>query len=225
MILFAVQGYAQRERHESRRGHRTEQRSENPRYRQNRPPRREYTAPQRNTPSRQSGYGSRYDTPHRQDYRRAPSDRYYRPPQPHHRPAPPAYYHRPVPVYRHHHDYYHHRHHCYFDDWYWYSWGGYRNRFICHRHYHNRYFDSMLGYYIWGALTAPTRLDIGNMTFTRYDGMLQIRIGNQYTNLDLYISRSIVYKVGYTTVNVSVGNGYASILFYDEYGNQASYTL
>lgn len=83
----------------------------------------------------------------------------------------------------------------------------------------------MLGYYIWGALTAPTRLDIGNMTFTRYDGMLQIRIGNQYTNLDLYISRSIVYKVGYTTVNVSAGNGYASILFYDEYGNQASYTL
>lgn len=83
----------------------------------------------------------------------------------------------------------------------------------------------MLGYYIWGALNAPTRLDIGNMTFTRCNNTLQIRIGNQYTNLDLYMNQNIEYKVGYTTVNVNVGNGFAAITFYDEYGNQALYNL
>lgn len=83
----------------------------------------------------------------------------------------------------------------------------------------------MLGYYIWGALNAPTRLDIGNMSFTRYNGALQIRIGNQYTNLDLYVNQNIVYEVGHTTVNVNAGNGFAVISFYDEYGNQASYSL
>ncbi len=221
MMLFAVQGYAQRERSESRRGHRTEQRSGYRHGENNRPSRRPQSVSPRHNPPQRSGYSRQREAPrHNGSY-----DRNYRHPQRYHRPAPPVYYHRPAPVYRHHHSYYHHSHQCYFNDWYWYTWGGYRNRFICHRHYHNRFFDSMLGYYIWGAMNAPTRLDIGNMSFTRYNGMLQIRIGNQYTNLDLYVNQNIVYNVGYTSVDVSVGNGCALIRFYDEYGNQASYSL
>lgn len=217
MMLFAVQGYAQRERSEGRRGHRTEQRSG---YRQgdnNRPSRRPQSVSQRRSSPQHSGYSRQRETPYR--------DRNYVSPERDRRPAPPVYHSRPAPVYRHHHSYYHHRHHCYFNDWYWYSWGGYRNRFICHKRYYNRFFDSMLGYYIWGALNAPTRLDIGNMSFTRYNSALQIRIGNQYTNLDLYVNQNIVYEVGHTTVNVNAGNGFAVISFYDEYGNQASYSL
>lgn len=210
MMLFAVQGYAQRERHESRRGYRTEQSKGHSRQGvEKRQTRKFQTTPQRNaTPNYQEQYKGMYRAPRQ----------YYRSP-------PPVYYYRPAPVYRHHHNYYHHRYHCSFNDWYWYNWGGYANRFICHQYYRNRYFDSMLGYYIWGTMNAPTRLSIGNMTFMRYNNTLQIRIGNQYTNLDLYLNQNIVYKIGHTSVNVTVGNGYATICFYDEYGNQASYTM
>ncbi|MCM1324417.1 MAG: hypothetical protein NC218_09835 [Acetobacter sp.] len=196
MMLFAVQGYAQRERREGRHGQRTE-------YTRQGIERRQVHRPQR--------YGSKtYDRRYRSP------QQYYAPPRYHHHPAP--HHHRPVPRYYHH-------HYCAFDNWYWYSWGGYHNRYICHRHYRNRYFDSMLGYYLWGALNAPTRLDIGNMTLTRYNNTLKIQIGNQISYLDLYRSQNVVYKVGYTTVNITTGSGYTSIHFYDEYGNEASYTL
>ena len=143
--------------------------------------------------------------------------------RPHMAPPPP---HRPWrPIFSHHHSYWHHRHYCYFDNWYWYNWGGYRHRFICHRLYHNRFFDSLLGYYVWGALTAPTRLDIGNMSFTRYSNRLKIQVGSNISYLDLYRSQTISYTVGYTSVEVTTGNGSALVYFYDEYGNEASYRL
>jgi hypothetical protein len=146
---------------------------------------------------------------------------------PHHRPAPPSHHHYGAyrPTFHHHHAHYHHHHNCIFDRWSWYSWQGYHNRFIRHGYYHNRYFDNMLGYYLWGSLNAPTRLDIGNMTFTRYNSTLKIRIGNDYSYLDLYRYQRIVYNVGYTTVEVTTSSGYATIYFYDEYGNTATYRL
>jgi len=147
---------------------------------------------------------------------------------PHHRPTPPPSHHHYGgyrPTFHHHHAHYHHHHNCIFDRWSWYSWGGYHNRFIRHGYYHNRYFDNMLGYYLWGSLNAPTRLDIGNMTFTRYNSTLKIRIGNDYSYLDLYRYQRIVYNVGYTTVEVTTSSGYATIYFYDEYGNTATYRL
>ncbi len=83
----------------------------------------------------------------------------------------------------------------------------------------------MLGYYLWGALNAPTRLDIGNMSFVRSGSRLQIQIGNSVSYLDLYVGQTIGYTVGNTLVNVTTGNGTAVIRFYDEFGNDAVYNL
>lgn len=302
MVLFAVEGYAQRERGSSRGSGRGQARIERPRsssvtrrsapvarYRQpsrsvttrsySRPrsvttsPRPTYRTPSRNngsvgvrspgnssyrssngrtvirretSPRRIEGtsrgsYASRSErlrtqTPgerrveprrdngrYRSPARRPDAPRYRSPARRHIAPPPP---HRPWrPVFGHHHSYWHHRHHCYFNDWYWYSWGGYRHRFICHRLYHNRFFDSLLGYYLWGTLTAPTRLDIGNMSFTRYGNSLKIQAGSSVSYLDLYRHQTVSYTVNYTTVDVTTGNGSALIYFYDEYGNEATYRL
>lgn len=85
----------------------------------------------------------------------------------------------------------------------------------------------MLGYYLWGTLNAPTRLDIGNMSFVRSGSRLKIQIGNSVSYLDLYAGQTISYVVNRigTSVNVTVGGGHAIIRFYDEYGNDAVYTL
>ncbi len=261
MMLFAVQGYAQREGNRGRgQGqHRTEQRTSHARpggqTRQSREVQgnhRKQSTPRREVSNQRDGQRSSHARPggqtrqsrevqghHRQQttpqrevsnqrgkQNRSHDRGHYTPPRhnppTHSRPTPPPP--RPKPVYRHHHSYHHH-HHCTFNDWYWYSWGGYRNRFICHRHYHNRFFDSLLGYYLWGTLTAPTRLDIGNMTFTRHGDMLKIQNGNSCSYLELYRIQSVTYNVGYTTVHISTGSGYASIHFYDEYGNEAVYSL
>ena len=149
----------------------------------------------------------------------------HRPPAPRrgHMPPPP---HRPWrPVFGHHHGYLHHHHHCYFNSWYWYTWGGYHNRFICHRLYHNRFFDSLLGYYIWGAINAPTKLEIGNMILTRYNNTLKVQVGNSVSYLDLYRYQTVSYLAGYTSIDVTTGNGSALVRFYDDYGNEATYRL
>ena len=127
--------------------------------------------------------------------------------------------------YHHHHNYHHHHHHCIFDSWAWYTWGGYTNRFIRHNHYHNRYFDSMLGYYLWDSFDAPTRIDIGSMSFTRYQSKLKITIGNNVSYLSLYQYQKVTYQVENTYVEVTVNSGYATLYFYDEYGNSATYRL
>lgn len=231
MMCLAVQGYAQG-RQEHQRGQRTEQRRE---YRNGerrsgysrsggaRGRNRESTAPALNSQrshdsyrdhsSRRNNYENR-----RHQSRPTPPPRNYRPSH-HYRPTPPP------PRYHHHHSYYHHHHHCYFDDWYWFNWGGYRNRFICHRHYPNRFFDSMLGYYLWGALNAPTRLDIGSLSLTRYNNLLKLQVGTQCSYMDLYAPQTAQYQVEQTIVSISTGNGYAIVRFYDEYGNEAVYSL
>ena len=129
------------------------------------------------------------------------------------------------PVYRHHEKHYHHSYRCIFDNWYWYSWHGYNNRFICHSYYNNRFFDSLLGYYLWGSLETPDRIDLGDLSITRQRGRLKIFTGRNTTYLDLYHHKEIIYKVGYTTVKISTSNGHASIYIYDEYGNTAKYWL
>ncbi len=158
--------------------------------------------------------------------RHAPAPSRHAGPAPRRRLPPPPPPHRPWrPIFHHHHGYLHHHYHCLFDNWYWYTWGGYHNRFICHRLYHNRFFDSLLGYYIWGALDAPTRLDIGNMTLTRYNSTLKVQIGTSVSYLDLYRSQTAIYRSGYTSIEVATGNGSALVRFYDEYGNEATYRL
>lgn len=233
MMLFAVQGYAQRERNERSSSRRTttstrvESRSSHSSSRQERTAVcSSRTTPERTQVTRSNNERVRQAAPQgrRQQGNVAPrhETRSYQPEPPRHRPAPR----RPAPVFRHHHGYYHHHYHCAFDNWRWYSWGGYHNRFICHRLYHNRFFDSLLGYYLWGALDAPTRIDIGNITFTRYNNALRVRIGNNYcSDLDLYRYQRVQYTSGYTTINVSTGGGVATIRLYDEYGNDAVYYL
>ena len=144
-----------------------------------------------------------------------------------HHVAPPAPSHHGNhwrPTYHHHHNYHHHHHHCIFDSWSWYAWRGYSQRFIRHNVY-NRYFDSMLGYYLWDSFDAPTRIDIGSMSFTRYQRSLKITIGNNISYLDLYQYYKVTYQVGTTYVQVIVDGGYANIYLYDEYGNSATYRL
>lgn len=226
MMLFAVQGYAQREsgnrRSTTERGHSA------------RPQQRNYgTQPSRSNYRSQGQPSQRTERSQqpvrRESYRQPPArNKGYHPPQGRtgYHPAPPP---PPVrhwrPQYRHHYRYSHHPYTCLFNDWYWYSWGGYHNRFIRHRHYLNRFFDSMLGYYLWGTMNAPTRLDIGNMSFTRYNNLLKIQIGNEYVYINVYEPQQRSYSIGYTTVNITTGSGWATIRFYDEYGNEAIYRL
>lgn len=158
--------------------------------------------------------------------RHAPAPSRHVGPAPRRHLPPPPPPHRPWrPVFHHHHSYMHHLYHCVFDRWYWYTWGGYHNRFICHSLYRNRFFDNLLGYYIWGALDAPTRLDIGDMILTRYNSTLKVQIGASVSYLDLYRYQTATYRSGYTYIEVSTGNGSALVRFYDEYGNEATYRL
>lgn len=86
-------------------------------------------------------------------------------------------------------------------------------------------FDSLLGYYIWGAINAPTKLEIGNMILTRYNNTLKVQVGNSVSYLDLYRYQTVSYLAGYTSIEVTTGNGSALVRFYDDYGNEATYRL
>jgi hypothetical protein len=119
---------------------------------------------------------------------------------------------------------YHHPHPCYFDSWYWYTWGGYERRFICHSRY-QRYFDSVLGYYLWGSMTAPTRIDLGKLSLTRYQNNLKVSIEGQTSYLNLYKNQTVKYQADNTLLDVTTGNGVAIIHFYDGSGNEATYKI
>ncbi len=232
MLLTAVQGYAQERRSTGRAsggGQRTER----------------VSRPQ--TPSRQQSYNrSRGDVgrssgtrvqpsgserrgvatqPRVQNNSRsqAPRNGYgSRAPRPNHYSAP---HHNHRPVYHHHHSYHHHHHRCIFDNWSWYYWGGYSNRFIRHAYYHNRYFDSLLGYYLLGAFDRPTSLQIGDLNIVRRSSNIKISTQRETSYLDLYRYQQLVYRVGNTTVEITTNYGYATVYFYDEYGNTATYRL
>lgn len=221
MGFFAVQGYAQRERN-GRQSHRVEQS-------------RHRSFSGRASCCASSRRSARFDNhkryhqaPQRRDWtreRRHYSAPYHRPPARHHYGyGPPAY--RPWrPIFYHHHGFRHYHHHCRFDNWYWYRWGGYHNRFICHRLYQNRFFDSLLGYYIWGTIDSPTKLEIGDIILTKYNNRLKVQNGSSVAYLDLYRSQRVSYDAGNTSIEVTTGNGYALIRFYDDYGNEATYRL
>lgn len=141
--------------------------------------------------------------------------------------TPSSYHHHGGyrPTYNHHRSYHHHPHRCIFDNWNWYYWGGYNNRFIRHAYYHNRFFDSMLGYYLWGAFDRPTRIEIGDLSIIRRHSDLKISTGYETTYLDLHRYHRVVYRIGHTRVEITTTQGYANIYIYDEYGNTATYRL
>ena len=237
MMFFAVQGYAQRsggrnggERQSVTRSHTPSSRSS---VRREAAPRREQARPQSNV-TRSSGNQSaqrRENNVRQEPARRVNSQR--REPAKrenvrHNQHPPRRDYHspHPKPSFDHNRLHHHHTHHCDFSRWEWYIWGSYNNRFIRHMHYHNRFFDSLLGYYIWGSIDNPEKIEIGNMSFTRHYDELEIRIGNKCTYLDLYRCATISYTVDYyTTIKVVTSNGRATIYFEDDYGNTAIYRL
>ena len=180
------------------------------------------SAPPRSNAPRQNGTVTRSAPP------RSTAPRHEAPR--HNRPTPP-----PPPRHHsghnhHHHGYlshghHHHHHHCIWDSWRYYSYGGYHNRFICHSYYRDRYFDSLLGYYLYGSFDRPTRLEIGGLSLEKYNGQLQIRNGSSYSYMSLWQNQSVSYTSSYTTVSITTGNGQAIIYFYDSYGNEATYVL
>ena len=140
MGLFAVQGYAQREngRNQSHRVERSSNRSMSSVHSLRSSPSRNFSANQNSRSYRHSDVGDRgvrHYAPGRPnvDRNRPGALRYQRPPSGyHHRHMPPPPSHSWRPIFHHHHGFRHYHHHCYFNDWYWYRWGGYYNRFICH---------------------------------------------------------------------------------------------
>lgn len=122
----------------------------------------------------------------------------------------------------------HHYHRPYYGYYYTPYW--YDSYYYCpgrYSYYHGRYFDALLGLYLWGALDRPSKIQIEGLTFTRYDNRLKVINGTEpATYLDLYRRQTLrySYKDG-RTIDVTTGGGYARITFYDSDGNQADYQL
>lgn len=254
MLVPAVQGYAQgprrdggqrTEQRSSSRNSSSRQSYSTPRGSETRqsatPPRQSATAPSRSSSSRQSATPQTRSSSPRQSA--TPQTRSSAPRQGNvtrstppsaqrnnsggHRPSAPPPHHSGD---RHRHGYlghghnYHH-HHCIFDSWRYYSYGGYHNRFICHSYYRDRYFDSLLGYYLYGSFDRPTRLEIGGLSLTRYNGQLKIQNGASYSYMSLWQNQTVKYVYNHTTIEITTGRGYAYIYFFDNYGNAATYQL
>ncbi|MBR1948984.1 MAG: hypothetical protein IKA30_04255, partial [Alphaproteobacteria bacterium] len=131
-------------------------------------------------------------------------------------------HHHHAPHFSHGHRYHHH--HCVFDAWRWITYLNYTNRFVCHSYYADRFFDTMLGYYVYGSMDNPNKIQVGNVTFYRYNDYLGVH-NNQYKSYSLNQNQHLIYYIGYTTVDVVIQNGYARLYIYDDYGNEAVYYL
>ena len=225
------QSYSTPSRSTSRPSVTTQQRSTTPRQSATAPtrtaPQRQgvTTAPRQNAP-RQNGTVTR-SAPPRSNAPRQSSPGYNNPGGHRHATPPPPRHHS---GHHHHHGYlshghHHHHHHCIWDSWRYYTYGGYHNRFICHSYYRDRYFDSLLGYYLYGSFDRPTRLEIGGLSLRRYNSQLEIHNGSSYSYMNIWQNQTVRYVSGYTTIEITTGNGYAYIYFYDSYGNEATYQL
>lgn len=225
ITLFAVQGYAQGARGRENHGQNNKSRSERSYSRQTKP-KQEYRPqekPRQEKPKQTYSLGNRPD-------RNAPKRAFNKPPKRHgfdkpYAPPTPPKHQVKKPVFKHHNNYRHHHYDCVFDTWSWFRWRGYSNRFIRHNRHLDRYFDAMLGYYLWGSFNAPTRIGIGAINFSRYRGYLNVSIGAKTSYVDLYFERRITFQEGYTSIEVITGDGYAIIHFYDDYGNSATYRM
>ncbi len=164
---------------------------------------------------------------------RSPQSRHSTHSKPHHsgHPAPPPHDH-------HHHGGVHHRphfnqahhfhhHHCVFSAWAWVTFLDYQYRFVRHAQYSDRFFDTTLGYYVYGSLDKPRRIDVGNLSFIHRNGYLEIWNHNQITTYPYReMPNSLVYYVNqYTTVEVSFYYGFATVKIFDDYGNTAYYYI
>ena len=112
-----------------------------------------------------------------------------------------------------------------FDVWMWVSFMNYHRRFICDSRYANRYFDTVLGYYIYGALDAPSELVIGKLSLSRYNNFLSVISDGRARSYNVYNSHRLNYVVGYKNVDILIKNGIVVITIFDELGNSATYYM
>lgn len=225
MMVFAVEGYAQREKNgrgsdrsttrtivNSRSSLNTRERSDF--HNNNRSSVREPTVTRRDQSGR-SVTDSRKNHQRREGNIGAKSVRPSNKPRHH---SNQSHYHQ----FGHNHS--HRTHRCVFEVWYWVNYFNYSNRFICHGYYPDRYFDTMLGYYVQGSLNNPQKIVVGDVTFYRYNNHLGVYDG-AYKSYSLSCPQNIVYNIGYTTVDIDINDGRAKIQISDDYDNYAIYYL
>jgi hypothetical protein len=74
-------------------------------------------------------------------------------------------------------------------------------------------------------MTAPTRIDFGTLSLTRYQNNLKVSIEGNVSYLNLYKNQTVRYQADNTLLDVTTGNGVAIVHFYDANGNEATYKL
>lgn len=119
----------------------------------------------------------------------------------------------------------HYQYQCAFDVWRWVTYLDYHRRFVCNSYYANHYFDTMLGYYVYGSLDAPTRIQIGKLELKRYNSYLGTCNNGYYKSYSVNNPAHITYTVGYKTVDIVIEGGVVRIEIYDEFGNSAVYYM
>ena len=144
----------------------------------------------------------------------------------HHSPPPPKPRHgggHHAPYFRHSHNYHHH--HCTFEAWAWVAFLDYQYRFVRHSYYADRFFDTMLGCYLYGSLRTPNKILVGNTLLHRYSDYISVRCNNKVDCYYVYTDTHVMYHVGNNTVDLLVGGGYVTVTIYDNYGNESTYYL
>ena len=144
----------------------------------------------------------------------------------HHAPPPPKPRHgggHHAPYLRHAHHYHHH--HCTFEAWAWITYLDYSYRFVRHSYYADRFFDALLGTYLYGSLVTPNKILVGGTLFHRYSDYISVRCGNNVDCYYVYTDYHKVYYIGNNMVELIVGGGYVTLYIHDDYGNEATYYL
>ncbi len=225
IVLFAVQGYAQEARGREMQRYNTKTRSEKSYSSSQSQTRRDKSRPNYSRKGKPKQDNYRSDMPVGMPYRPGVQQRNHvlkpysvtPPPQPQRKGWKPEY--------KHHESYRHHHYDCVFDSWTWIKWRGYTNRFIRHMRYDDRYFDAMLGYYLWGDFEAPVRISVGDMVFERYFGQLKVSLKGKDYYFSLYQNQKLSFYAKDAFIDITTGKGFAKVHLYDEYGNSATYRL
>ena len=123
------------------------------------------------------------------------------------------------------HSHHHHHYDCTFEKWAWVTFLDYQYRFVRHSYYADRFFDTMLGCYLYGNLLTPNKILVGNTLLHRYSDYISVRCNNKVDCYYVYTDTRVMYQVGNNTIELLVGGGYVTITIYDNYGNEATYYL
>ena len=118
-----------------------------------------------------------------------------------------------------------HQYSCLFDAWVWVNYLGYTKRFISHVNTVDNYFDTMLGYYIYGSLQRPSMISLSNFSLRRDKDILYVFNSGHYSFYNFYQPAHLIYYAGYRTIEVIIADGHATVKIYDDWGNSATYCM